>query len=205
MRRLLFSWYELVRTNVWLVTSLTGAAVLVSTFASWGVVEAQNRERERSFQEVSDTVYDRLEMTVGGWISLGESGRDLVQLSDGISGEHFWEFSQHLTESYPVIKAQLSSEACEDSPGTRPSRVATRPPSARGYRGDRLRATAIQAAPRCIERRSRRSRAGGEGREGRSLRPPRERGRRRMPPGSSIRRRAGTPRRSSWLPSRESS
>ncbi len=105
MRRRFGSWYHQAQANKWLIISLTSAAVLVSTLASWSLFEIQNRERERAFQEISDTVFGRLELTIGGWIALGESGRDLVQLSEGITSENFWEFSKRLTESHPVIKA----------------------------------------------------------------------------------------------------
>ena len=105
MRLILFSWRKKFGANKRLIIGLMGTAVLLSTLGSWLIIEAQNRDRERAFQEISDTVFERLELTVAGWIALGGSANHLVQLSDGISGENYWQFSKQLIDSYPVLQA----------------------------------------------------------------------------------------------------
>jgi signal transduction histidine kinase len=98
-------WNHLARADRWLLVGIMSAALLVSGVSSWGIFEAQSRERDRVFQGISKTVSERLALTVNGWIAQGESGRDLVQLSDGISSDNYWQFSQHLTETYPALIA----------------------------------------------------------------------------------------------------
>jgi signal transduction histidine kinase len=103
--RLVGWWGRRIRGDKWLFIILAIAAVLITTITSIGLFTAQSRERARTFQEYSDTVFDRIALTVNTWVAQGESGRDLIQLSDGMSGENYWVFSQHLIETDPVLKA----------------------------------------------------------------------------------------------------
>jgi signal transduction histidine kinase len=98
-------WVHQANTGRWLLISLLSIALLLSIGTSWSVFNTQNRERDSAFHDISSTVLERIVQTVGVWVSQGESGRDLIQLSDGISGERYWQFSQHLTDTYPVMKA----------------------------------------------------------------------------------------------------
>jgi len=105
MMRLTNWWNHQSKVDRRLLVGILSVAFLISAVSSWSIFEAQSRERERVFQAISSAVFERLELTIDSWIAQGESGRDLIQISDGISGQRYWLFSQHLIESYPVMKA----------------------------------------------------------------------------------------------------
>jgi len=89
MMRLTNWWNHQSKVDRRLLVGILSVAFLISAVSSWSIFEAQSRERERVFQAISSAVFERLELTIDSWIAQGESGRDLIQISDGISGQRY--------------------------------------------------------------------------------------------------------------------